>query len=84
MYRLGQTLETFLTTSNTNKRIIISTYNSYEWINTKHCRSMILLKFAYWLQGFKVYSKNNTNTAQFEWYDASKDQTTYHSPYNDF
>ena len=83
MHRLGITLEAFLTSSNTHKRIIISTYNSYEWITTKNCRSMILLKLAYCMQGYRVFSKHNSN-ACFERYDADKDQVTWHTPYNDF
>ena len=84
MNRLGKTLEAFLTNSNTKKRIIVSTYNAYEWISTYNCRSMFLLKFAYYLMGYKVYGKDHACDAFFEWFDPKKDQITYHSPYDDF
>ena len=81
MNRLGKTLEAFLISSNTKRRIIVSTYNSHEWVNTYNCRNMFLLKFAYHLMGHKVYGKGNGNIS-FEWFDINKDQVTHHSPYN--
>ena len=83
-YRIGCALAEFLTCiPNGSKRVIVSRYNNYEHINTVTTRSLRLLKFAYYLQGFTVYSKRD-NTATFELYDVNKDQVTYHSPYNNF
>ena len=83
-YRIGCALAEFLTCiPNGSKRVIVSRYNNYEHINTYRSLSLRLLKFAYYLQGFTVYSKYN-NTADFELYDVNKDQVTYHSPYNNF
>ena len=82
MNRLGKTLEAFLISSNTKRRIIVSTYNSHEWIQTYNCRSMFLLKIAYHLMGYRVYGNVNTQDVSFEWFDSNKDQITHHSPYN--
>ena len=79
---LGAILEVIaLTEADYNKRIIISDYSgSYESINTYACRSLFLLKIAKQLQGYKVFNKYPN--IRFEWFDPSKDQVTYHSPWS--
>ena len=63
-----------------NKRVIISTYTSYEWITTINTRSLRLAKLAYWLKGWRTYNKYNSN-AHFERYDKDKNQITYYTPW---
>lgn len=83
LIRIGYALEAFLTCiPRGDKQVIVSKYNSYEWITTKHCPSIFLLKFAYYLRGWKVYEKYNSNIG-FELLDPNKDQVTYHSPLDD-
>ena len=82
--RIGCALAEFLTCiPNGSKQVIVSRYGNYEHINTCYSLSLRLLKFAYYLQGFTVYSKYD-NTATFELYNSNKDQITYHSPYNNY
>ena len=73
-YRI-KTLHEYLTcVPNGGTRVIVSTYNNYEWINTYHTPSVWLLKLSYRLQDVN---------ASFELFDPSKDQVTYHTPYMD-
>jgi len=57
-----------------NKEIIVSTYNSYEWIFTYKTRSIRIYILSQKLQ-------RPTCNMEFEKYDPSKDQITYCTPY---
>tara|TARA_R100000808_G_C2127193_1_gene137202 strand:- start:481 stop:723 length:243 start_codon:yes stop_codon:yes gene_type:complete len=72
-YRVGSALFNYLTcVPNGGTRVIVSTYNNHEWINTYHTPSVWLLKLSYRLKGID---------ATFELFDPTKDQVTFHTPY---
>lgn len=81
------------------KTYIVSTYNSYEWITTRDTYSLLLLKYKYWKDGYRVWDYPlwfgklvyaitgkaimKGRTAVFERYVPGSDQITYHTPYHD-
>jgi hypothetical protein len=83
------------------KTYIVSTYiNSYEWITTKDTYSLLLLKWSYYANGYRVWDYPlwfgklvykitgkgimKGRTAVFEKYIPGSDQITYHTPYHNF
>lgn len=82
------------------KTFIVSTYNNYEWITTRDSRSLLILKWSYYMAGYRVWdypmwfaklvykatgkSIIKGRTAVFELYVPGTDQITYHTPYNNF
>jgi hypothetical protein len=83
------------------KTYIVSTYvNSYEWITTKDCYSLLLLKLWYVKQGYRVWDYPlwfgrlvykitgkgilRGKDVTFEKYIPGSDQITYHTPYHNF
>lgn len=62
-----------------SKRYIVSTYNSYEWINTESVFSLRVLMYD--IENFRCISKE---CYDIEEYDPNKDQITYHTPYNNY
>ena len=72
-YRVGSALFHYLTCiPNGGIRVIVSTYNNHEWINTYNTPSVWLLKLSYRLRGID---------AKYELFDPNKDQVTFHTPY---
>jgi hypothetical protein len=80
---LGKVIEVIVTEMADSKSVIVSDYSgSYESIHTTGCRSLLLLKVAKYLQGYKPWGMNSN--VNFEWFDPTKDQVTYHSPWSNF
>ncbi len=80
---LGKVIEVIVTEMADDKRVIVSDCSgSYEFINTVGCRSLLLLKVAKYLQGYKPWGM--CSDINFEWLDSTKDQVTYHSPWSNF
>ena len=79
---LGKVIEVIVTEMADDNRVIVSEYNNgYEYINTIGCRSLLLLKVAKYLQGYKPWGMNSN--VNFEWFDPTKDQVTHYSPWYD-
>ena len=84
LFILGRVIEVIVTEmAYDSKSVIVSDYSgSYEFINTVGCRSLLLLKVAKYLQGYKPWGM--CSDINFEWLDSTKDQVTYHSPWSNF
>jgi hypothetical protein len=82
------------------KTYIVSTYTNYEWITTKDTYSLLLLKYSYLINGYRVWDYPlwfarlvykitgkgimKGRTATFERYVPGTGQITYHTPYHNF
>lgn len=83
------------------KTYIVSTYNnSYEWITTRDTYSLLLLKYKYYREGYRVWDYPvwfgvlvykitgkailRGRNVTFEKYVPGTNQITYHTPYHNF